>query len=1047
MISNKIKATNIFFIVLCVFFVSLFAVSFDFTKDFNRAYAVNEQEAEIVENGALHGEYDFNDYFKAPELELLIGGEYKKADICEVFFPSGKKVNGFENFIINEYGKFSIRYSKIVDGTEYYCVKTFCVYKNAYTTDSVRTTCQYEEQIEMSDAEESGIHLKLELNRGFYYEKPIPVSSLTGRGDFITFYPYIEEYYKSYSELIGQAPSASNPLNGATVAAPRPFEISFKLTDSADADNYVVVTYSVFLSNTRLESKAYALYHRAYANGQKARGWTQNDLAANTATTQAICYNGTKYSVWANENYGTLGFCHGPTVKNRPCTFGFNADNTEVVVSENGSSYSGERLVNVLNNYDLYGDNTFSGFKGSDVYLSVWVTGYAAVLKPYIEFDITQIGPYKGTGLRDDKFIDTTAPEIKVNLPANSVNVAKDAKYYPPSFYAYDSSGISEKGIRVYKLTDNKKSYAGSIDEYFVPDELGEYYLEYYAKDVFGNESTKTIKLNCKFNNGRGIAFFSSQIVNAKFGETITLPSYTISSLNTGMVDISIISPNGKVEIKDDTFVADCSGVYTINYHYYDEAYSYNFSYEFDVENSNEFLIYQKPLYETHYINNKKYQLDSVYVSTANRKDAVRDAVTYVFEDGETDFAKAKKIENGKDYLCTAENYVQFKVVYNSGTENIALYESKQIPIIKVYENDEFKLKNYFVLENCSVEVDSSKSVFTIAKTKDEAKIDFIGNVLLSNFDIKFQVPTGKANFETLTIRLADYYDNSNYFDIIYTLKKGYYNCQLNDCFVRSNCYEFANNAFEISYGNGVLSIYNQDKITYNYSPNFMRDKVRLSVIVNDVYAESEIEIHSINNIEMSLNTNDVNVRPAMGEMTLPAFVGKGEKISVAFAEVSDVLNPSINESISLTITAPNGTCLVKDYVMTGDYEFECSQSGEYVIQVSVFSQSEAYDEYEFIVESLDTLPPEINLVDIEAGTEIIHTDVGATVDIAQYSVSDADATVTVYCRDASGNITRVIDGKIVLDKAGTYTVFYYALGPDGALKIIDYNIRVVEVN
>ena len=76
MISNKIKATNIFFIVLCVFFVSLFAVSFDFTKDFNRAYAVNEQEAEIVENGALHGEYDFNDYFKAPELELLIGGEF-----------------------------------------------------------------------------------------------------------------------------------------------------------------------------------------------------------------------------------------------------------------------------------------------------------------------------------------------------------------------------------------------------------------------------------------------------------------------------------------------------------------------------------------------------------------------------------------------------------------------------------------------------------------------------------------------------------------------------------------------------------------------------------------------------------------------------------------------------------------------------------------------------------------------------------------------------------------------------------------------------------
>lgn len=1038
----RIKRIGILFIFAT--FLVAFAIGLALPHNFSFAYAMNEQETELVENSALKSTYEMYEDFKAPEGELVVGSEVQKAESCEVTLPTGNVVNGFEGFLISEYGKFAVKYSKVVDGTKYYAVKDFSVYKDAYRLDTVRSTCNYVDQIEKSDEEISGLHLKLELNRGFYYEKPIPVSSLTGRGDFITFYPYVDDYYKKYNQLVGVVSKEGKPTEGATTAATRPFEISFKLTDSEDSDNYVVVTYSLFHSSSRLEGTAYALYHRAYASRQAARGWNQSDTASDTATTKAVIHNGVKYSVFTNGNYGTTGLYHGPT-KNRPCTYGFNATTMEVKVSENSSKNKAESLVNVLNNYNIYGENLFEGFKGDNVYLSIMVSGYCAVLSPYMEFDITQIGPYTGFDLQSNKVVDKTGPKIKVDFDSDSFNVAKDAKFYPPAFSVSDASAIAKKGVRVYRLAGNQKSYVGgTIEEYFVPNELGEYYLEYYAQDLFGNESTKTIKLISKFNNGKGIVFSSSRIVGAKFGEKVTLPSYTVSSLNNGKVDVSVKSPKGYIELgQDNTFIPNCVGTYTINYHYYDEIYNYNLSYEFEVEKSNNYLIYEEPRYNTEYLNNKYYALDKVYATFVNNTEEVKEAVTYAFEDGVTELAQAQKVENGKDYFCTAKEKVQFKVVYNDGVSDLILYESEEIPVVAVYEQGNFKLENYFLVENCAITVDNSKTTFNVDTDKSTSKIDFIGNVLLSNFSIAFQIPKGKAGFKTLTIRVSDYYDSANYFDVKYNVYGGYYTCQINNSFVRSYVYEFTNYLYEIGYVNGVISIYNQEKINYNYEPNFIKDKARVSVIIEGVSSASELEIHSINNTQMSLNTNDVNAKPALGDLRLPSYVNKGDKIIIPFEDVSDVLNPTINERMELTITAPDKTNLLNKFVMTEDYGLVFDRFGLYKISLTISSQSVAYDEYTFYVECKNLTAPAISLVEQAEGGEVIYTTNGNEVNVADY-VSDENSTVTIYCKDTRGNITRVNDGKIFLDDIGSYTIFYYALGNDGALNIISYTIRVV---
>lgn len=1043
---ERLSIRKIIFTILSLLIITFFAISFLSLNGYgsDNGYAANEQKTEIAENIVIQNTYDLYDFFKAPESELLIGGENQKADSCEVTTPSGMVANGFKGFTVSEYGKFTVKYSKNVDGTEYYGTKEFYVYEDAYTTGSVRSTCEYQDQIAMSDEAESGLHVKIETYRGFYYNRPIPVSSLTGRGDFITFYPYVEDYFKTYSDLVGETPDSNNPQNGATVAQTRPFEIVFKLTDSEDSDNYVTVTYTIFVSNTKLDGKVYAVYYRASANNQNLRGWTQNDSASNTTTSKAIVYNGKRYSVWDNDNYGTVGFYHGPTMNNRPCTFGFNATTTEVTASENSSKYTGEKLVNALNNYDIYEDNAFEGFKGDNVYLSIWVNGPYFTLNPYIEFDITQIGPYSGEDLKTDKNIDKTAPVIRVDYTSDSVNVAKDAKFYPFDYTVSDASKIATKEVRVYRLIDNQKTYVATAEDYFVPSELGEYYLEYYAEDVYGNHSTKTVKLNCKFNNGRGIAFFSTKLSDVVFGEKVTLPSYSISSLNNCKLEVTITSPKGNIEIaSDDTFVPNCIGTYTIKYHYYDEAYSYDTSYDFEVVKSNNCIIYEEPNYGVQYIKDKYYALDKVYAIIGNDVESIKAAVTYAFEDGETDISKAKKIENGKDYLCEAENSVRFKVVYNDGVADNVLYESEDIPVISAHENNEFKLENYFATDGCTVKLESSKTLFDFDGSKKTVKIDFIGNLLLSNFNFNFRVPAGKSNFKTLTVRVTDLYDETKYFDVIYTLYSGYYTCSLNDLFVKSHIYDFSDNLYEIGYSNGVVSILNHDKIRCNFDPDFSKDKAKVSVIIDGITDAGELEIQSINKVEMSLNTNDVNVKPALGVLNLPSYIAKGEKAVIPFADVSDLLNATINERIELTIVAPDGTKLVSNYVMTEDYELICDQTGNYEIEISIFTQSVAYDTFSYYVNCQNMTPPTVTLKGQSAGDEVIYTKNGVEVSIADYETDD-DTTVTVYYKDTCGTIRKVTDGKITLDDVGTYTIYYHAINSDNVLTLIDYTIRVV---
>ncbi len=1036
---KRLQFKKTIFILAVLVFVSFFVAVLTLSQGSDKVSATEQQRADMVSEVNINNTYEMYNSFTAPQCQLSIGGESKQADDCKVILPSGEVKDGFTGFTINEYGQYTVKYSKTVEGVEYYDTKTFYVYQDAYRTDSVRSTCEYVEQIEMSDAEQSGLHLKLEINKGFYYDKPIPVSSLTGRGDFITFYPYIEDYYKPYNQLVGTTPKQDKPQNGATQAATRPFEIAFKLTDSADSDNYVVVTYSLFNSNTKLDAKVYALYHRAYANNQKARGWTVSETATNSVTTKAVEYNGVRYSVWNNDNYGTGGFNHGPEMNNRPCTLGFNAQTTEVKVSENNN----EKLINVLNNYDIYGNDIFEGFKGDDVYLSIWIGGYAAVLSPFIEFDITSIGPYSGSELQASKFIDETAPVIDIDFDLDSVNVAQNAKFYPPSYQVSDQSALAKKEIRVYTLSGTQKTYVDVVEDYFVPTELGDYYLEYYAQDVFGNQSTKTIKLVSKFNNGRGITFSSTKITSANFGERVELPSYSIGSLNNAQVEVTVKSPKGYVKVEsDNSFIPNCLGAYTINYNYFDEIYSYNLSYDFEVLKSNNYIIYEQPFYDTQYINNKYYALDKVYASTAVNKEEIKEAVTYVFEDGVSNLSQAKKIENGEDYLCEAESTVQFKVVYNDGAKDTIIYESQVIPVVKVYDGNTFKLEKYFILDNGSVSVDSAKTTLNFDGNSSSSTMDFIGNVLLSKLNIKFKVPTGKDNFKNFIIRVTDYYDSENYFDVKYTVYSDYYTCQINDYFVKSNIYEFTNNLYEVGYSNGVISILNQDKIHHNYNPNFTSEKAKLTFIVDGITGESAVEIHSINATGMTLNAKDVNAKPVLADIGLPVYVNKGEKLNIPLAGVSDLLNPPINEQIELTIVDPSNNNILKDFVMTEDYVLEFNKLGEYIITLNVVSQSVAYDEYEFYISCVDMSNPQAQLVGQVEGSEIL-VRVGEEVTLADCEVAD-DSTVTVYFRDAKGMVNRITDGKVLLDQAGTCTVFYYVLGTDNNLNVIYYNIRAI---
>ena len=146
----------------------------------------------------------------------------------------------------------------------------------------------------------------------------------------------------------------------------------------------------------------------------------------------------------------------------------------------------------------LSGGNTpWSGFSSNEVYLSIYGKGISDTADVFV----TSID---GIDLNQECFVDQNGPTINIDTTDLIYNKSSkeysapfaevNAPYKTFAFNAFDSE--SEVALTSVKVLDENGNVVPTNNNVFTPTSVGTYSIVYSAKDVYNNETIKTIDVN-----------------------------------------------------------------------------------------------------------------------------------------------------------------------------------------------------------------------------------------------------------------------------------------------------------------------------------------------------------------------------------------------------------------------------------------------------------------------------------------------------------------------------------------------------------------------
>ena len=191
------------------------------------------------------------------------------------------------------------------------------------------------------------------------------------------------------------------------------------------------------------------------------------------------------------------------------------------------------------------------------------------------------------------------------------------------------------------------------------------------------------------------------------------------------------------------------------------------------------------------------------------------------------------------------------------------------------------------------------------------------------------------------------------------------------------------------------------------------------------------IILNSIMNQPFSkLVTNDV-ITPNASFKEEFKFAKHGETLVIPALNAYDVLGEITD--IKLTVTAPNGTKLINNVTSQNGASILVDQYGTYKVEYVVFDDAGTRTTFSREFTVYDRIRPVITL----SGAVPEKVKVGENLRLPQASAYDnnkLDVVCKVYVTDPNGIITLVEANQTYkVNKAGRYTVVYYAIDDDGA--------------
>lgn len=970
------------------------------------ANAVNIEEAPFSDT------YFVNDEITIPDLELDVEGQ-KVLGTKYIIYPNGRTYQK-ESFTPTEMGYYTISYRAGKVKEDY---RIYVAQKKYYVTGDGSASWTAHPKTPSKQS----LVVTLAAGSTFHFDEIINLKELESTHSVFSFYPVTAE-------------------PGATDAN----TLIIRLTDVYDDSRYI--QYEIDASRQGYSHNT--VYMRVGGDNQTPTGIEAALNKVHVGTIFGYPYNCNFYCCTP-----TMGkYTERQYISNRISLF-FDYKNMRGLSLANAN---GHDLICDLDD-SAYFSEFWEGFTTGECKVSAW---FENMMAPTATICVTNIAE---KNLETRLLIDETQPNLVIedifeNMPDAIIN----QKYRFLKAEGSDQySGVIGAKIRVYRDYYGKKIDVPTLEDGFIPNKLGTYYIEYSCTDYSENEVKKVYEIQC-VNEERSfnISLVPGYASNGYVGEIVSLANVSIEgTVGPAITTTYITSPNGeKVVIEDYKYTPLKSGQYKVTYEAIDFIGTIKkVSYDLNITVSEAPIINEEAQLLPYYIAGYEYELPLIKAIDFNKEGNPEVISKIKIIDGD----KEIELENDKVTFEADDQQIRnVTVSYVCENEKAQNSKSYNIQVVTTSTDGFIHMDKYW--HGNSAQASATNSEITISSSTSGSST-FVNNLAANEFEFNFIFRNGLNNFSSFNIYLTDSLNENEKVKISYLA-----NNEIPDVYV--------NDDFEFHYvGNGLFNDGNQF-ITYNNSTHkiqtnntvlipvkrytngekflgFSSGSIYLTIeFVNPDNNNVAVSIIDINGQEMS-NTKYDYIRPrAVMDDDYGGSKNIHEVINLCSATAYDVLDPCPKISLSAFnenneyVDDINGQS-IKDVRCDISHQFRADDYGTYRISYHITDYDDNSAYFTYVISIYDKNAPEMSFLEANPNT----ANVGDTVKFVEPQLSDdlsspENIKLVIYVIMPTGLMVEAKNNSYRFEKAGKYIIRYLAIDEANNISIVDFIIEVSEV-
>lgn len=952
---------------------------------------------------ALEEEYLYGETFSVTQRTYTKNQQTYDAD-CIAILPDGTQTKD-STILLNQAGKYELRYSAVCDGQLCTDVKSFKVEYPAYSYNSAGTSISYGKGNFASGLHEEGLLVRLAQNDVLTFTHLIDVDDITK--DVTLFSGYITPDTRGVADFQS---------------------LYITLTDSEDPNIYLQLRYWNYVYDSQTGGWSYA---SAAGNGQPLTGLHPTD------------------GLKVDNGYGPNSYASfvawraGSNIPSDTYLVTFRYDpETKIVYCNGDNGYNYNTFVIDLDNAEYF-STLWQGFPSGKVRLSVSAGQYSSSTANFCVLSVFGLGE-EGELASDEKkvFYDTQGPVITVNSEhADDMPAAAVGNYYPvPTASAYDEySGTCDVKVTAWYNYENASSVSVPVQDGKIwIGRPGTYAIVYSAQDKLGKPAEKI----CWVTADDSLEPLSLELppdASASVGEFFSVPEPLSVSGGSGdkSISVSVKSPSGEEVLQKGGFRAEEPGQYTVTYTVVDYVgQQLSDSFTVTVSDEDSLQLESQPVFYPLYVSGAAYRLPelNVYVYR-NRSLSVEPCTIKV-----TDANGTKEYAAGEEFVPAATNNadeIEFEVLYDGeGGRSFGTYRASCILAYEEnaeYGDMEFSELNYFFGDGFEKSASSGGITFRTGQSTSFTWT-FANALLAKNFSVSIAEVSNISSDASMKITLADAADPGNAVSAVLQnsgnvtyLNVGDVSVQLGYAFNDANDVNqisFRDNGFY--YGSVLYRIAEND----NGDPfeGFASGKVFLSVSFTNSREGAGFTVRSIGNYQFSGNYENFSVP----EILIDGNYGGAQQIGTVYtlpaAYAYDVFSPMITFTVTVrkngVVMRDNDGLLLENVDPTKEYTITLDEYGRYSVQYSAeaygFNALRVNDYTSYAINVYDDVAPVITYTT----SYWKEAKVGDTLRLPEYTVSDnldGELLVNIYIRRPDGKLEKLSEGVYTATMQGVY--------------------------